>query len=85
MDLLDLVIEGQADILAGVHPCCRVERPVPLEPFHHLFQSHTVLRPEFDTEALVQFGDDPRQGLDLFLRPTRMDSARPGINGTGAP
>ena len=83
--LLDLVIEGQPHVLAGVHAGGRVERRVLLQPFHHLMEGNPVLRPEIQSETLVQFGDDPRQGLDRILGRSLMDGARPGIEGAGAP
>lgn len=55
--LLDLLVEREADVLAGVDSRAGVESGVGIEPFHHLTEGHPVLRTQVEPEALVQLGD----------------------------
>ena len=71
-DLLDLVVEGQPDVLAGVHACRGIKCRVPVQLVHHLAEGDTVLGPEVEAEPFVQLGDDLREHLDLvWLRSVR--------------
>ena len=78
-DVLDLLVEGEADVLAGVDPRRGVERRVVVELLHHLAERHAMLGAEVQPEALVQLGDDPRERLQLLGRRSRGPLGADGI------
>ncbi len=64
--VLDLALEGQAHVLAGVRAGARVERPIRVELVHHLAEGDLVLGSQAEAEALVQLRDDAGERLRLF-------------------
>ena len=60
--VLDLLVEGEADILAGIDARGGVEGGVAVEALHHLAEREPVLGAEVEAETLVELGDDPREG-----------------------
>ncbi len=65
--VLDLLVEGEPDVLAGIDPGRRVECGVLVQALHHLAEGDPMLRSEVQTEALVQLGDDARERLHFAL------------------
>ena len=62
--VLDLGVEGQPHVLAGVHPGAGVEAGVAVEGRADLLQRDAVLGAELQAEALVQRLDDAREWLE---------------------
>lgn len=62
-DILDLVVEGETDIFPGVDPGAGVEGCVAIELRQDLPERYTMLRPEVQSESLVQLGGENRTPL----------------------
>ena len=56
--VLDLGVEGQPDVLAGVHPRAGVEAGVAVEGRAYPLEGDAVLGAQLQAEALVQGLDD---------------------------
>src|SRR5215472_8550435 len=83
--MLDLLVEGEPHVLPGVDARCGVERGVPVELVHHLTEGHAVLRAEIDAKALVEFGNDARERLQLLRRSTVGYFGAHGLQYAGLP
>ena len=83
--LLHLVVEGEADVFAGVDARGGVEGAVVFEAVEHLAEGDAVFRAEVEAEAFVQLGDDAGQRLHFVLGRALVDGARTGVEGAAAP
>jgi len=76
VDLLDIVldlwVEGETHIFPGVDARARVEGGVMVEGVADLLQRNLVVGTEIESEALVQLGDDLREGFELLCAAVMM-------------
>src|SRR5207249_11226583 len=63
---LDLLVEREPHVLAGVDPSAGVEGCVVIQPFHHLADREPVLLAEVQSETFIQLRDDLRKRLQLL-------------------
>jgi len=65
--VLELLVEGEPNVLPGVHPGAGIQGRVPIQAGHRLLQADPILLAQVDAEPFVQLGDDLGEGFQLLL------------------